>query len=111
VTAWTLPDAPVALRERIVAMQRRAFELQAQSGELELAPDPLEDPGALAQIDLPVLCVVGEHDMEFFHESAAILGATLPRARGELIEDVGHLAPLEQPERFGALLLGFLRSG
>jgi pimeloyl-ACP methyl ester carboxylesterase len=111
VAAWTLPDAPLALRERIGAMQRRAFELQAQSGELALAPDPLEDPSALAQIDLPVLCVVGEHDMRFFHDSAAVLEVALPRARPELIEGAGHLAPLEQPERFREVLLGFLRSG
>ena len=43
VDAWTLPDAPAALRERVARMQRRAFELVLAAGEPADAADPLED--------------------------------------------------------------------
>src|ERR1700747_1190024 len=43
VDTWTLPDAPDELRERIAAMQRRAFLLQQAAGEAGEGEDPLGD--------------------------------------------------------------------
>lgn len=98
VDAWTLPDAPAALRERVAAMQRRAFAHGDPEGEE--APDPLEaDPGALERLTMPRLVAAGERDMPDFQ-----------RPGGVLIPGAGHLAPLERPEAFRALLLDFLRS-
>jgi pimeloyl-ACP methyl ester carboxylesterase len=108
VDAWTLPDAPSELRDRLAAMQRRAFELQAGAGAPE-APDPMEDqPDALSRLAAPALVAVGEHDMPDFHLAAETLARTLPTAQLTVISRAGHLAPLEQPEEFRALLLSFL---
>src|SRR4051794_3498974 len=61
VDAWTLPDAPEALRAHVGAMQRRALELQLAAGELESAPDPLdEDPDWASRVTMPVLLAAGE---------------------------------------------------
>ena len=95
--AW----APPRLRSRVIAMQRRAFELQR--GEAEEAPDPL-DAGVPA-FDFPVLVAAGEYDLPDFR--AGSFAAAL-RAPLELIPGVGHLAPMEDPEAFRALLLRFL---
>jgi pimeloyl-ACP methyl ester carboxylesterase len=109
VDAWTLPDAPAELRERVAAMQRRTFELQADAPEPTEAPDPLEsDPGALGGIAVPTLVAVGEHDMVDFRDGAAALARAIPGARHEVIAGAGHLAPLERPEEFRSLLLDFL---
>jgi pimeloyl-ACP methyl ester carboxylesterase len=54
--------------------------------------------------------MVGEHDMRDFHAGAAALERMLPHARTIVLQGAGHLAPLEQPEAFRALLLDFLRS-
>ena len=43
VRAWTLPDAPAPLRERVAEMQRRTFRLQGDAGDLTEAPDPLDE--------------------------------------------------------------------
>jgi pimeloyl-ACP methyl ester carboxylesterase len=108
VDAWTLPDAPAEVRERVATMQRRAFELQAGGGAPE-APDPMENqPDALSRLTDPALVAVGEHDMPDFRQAAEQLALTLPRARLTVIERAGHLAPLEQPEAFRQLLLSFL---
>jgi pimeloyl-ACP methyl ester carboxylesterase len=101
VDAWTLPDAPAALRDRVAAMQRRAFETQLAAGEPEEAPDPLE--GRRLE-PLPVVIAVGEHDMPDFHAAADEWAAELPDARRVTIAGAGHLAPLEQPEAFRELL-------
>jgi pimeloyl-ACP methyl ester carboxylesterase len=96
VEAWTLPDAPRQLRERVAAMQRRALEVQMAAGDVPEADDPLD---TLAMPDIPTLVTAGEHDMSDFHAPGA-----------KLISGAGHLAPLEQPEAFRALLLDFLRT-
>jgi len=46
--------------------------------------------------------------MPDFREGAERLARILPRARHAVIPDAGHLAPLETPEGFRDLLLGFL---
>jgi pimeloyl-ACP methyl ester carboxylesterase len=111
VSAWTLPEAPSALRERVAAMQRRAFELQA-GAEPEPAEDPLEaDAGALSACRAPALVAVGEHDMPDFHQAAQELERGLGDCRGRVtIARAGHLAPLEAPEEFRELVLGFLEN-
>ena len=110
VEAWTLPGAPAELRELVGAMQRRAFELDAEGGALEEAADPLEeDPDALRRLSVPTLAAAGERDKPDFREAAEVLAGTLPEARHAVIEGAGHLAPLETPETFRETVLGFLR--
>ncbi len=111
IEAWTLPDAPEPLRERIATMQRRAFALQAAAKDITEAPDPAANLGALAGLEIPTLAAWGEHDMSDFEESAYVLSRALPQARRELISGAGHLAPLETPETFRELSLKFLEEG
>jgi 3-oxoadipate enol-lactonase len=109
VDAWTLPDAPDALRQRVAAMQRRAFELQLAVPDAAEAPDPLEDhPEVLERLQVRTLTAAGEHDMGDFIEGAQQLAQTLPDARYVTIAGAGHLAPLETPEAFEELLREFL---
>jgi pimeloyl-ACP methyl ester carboxylesterase len=108
--AWTLPDAPPVLRDRIAAMQRRAFELEALAGEVPPAEDPLEpDSSALSTLSTRALVTVGEFDMPDFHVGAEVLAKELRQARLVVIPKAGHLAPLEQPDAFRELILDYLR--
>ena len=107
--AWLLADAPAALRDRVAAMQRRAFEVQAAAGEATEVQDPLDaHPEALTRLRIPALAAAGELDMPDFRVGAEALSQQLQRARHVLIARARHLAPLEQPEAFRQLLLGFL---
>lgn len=107
---WTLPDAPAELRERITTMQRRSFAQQTEADDVTEAEDPVEqDPESLRRLDSPALVVVGDHDKPDFRTGAEVLAEMLPNTRLEIIEGAGHVAPLETPERFRELLLGFLR--
>jgi pimeloyl-ACP methyl ester carboxylesterase len=109
VAAWTLPDAPDTLRDRIRVMQRRALALQAANTAGE-APDPVDrDPAVIATLDMPALVAAGERDKRDFIEGARQLANALPRARHAVIPGAGHLAPLETPDAFRALLMEFLR--
>jgi pimeloyl-ACP methyl ester carboxylesterase len=107
--AWLAPDAPAALRECVSSMQRRAFELQADPPAMSDALDPLEDdPGLLASLEPPALCLAGSDDLPDFVTSAQRLAEALPRARYQQIDDARHLIPLEAPAAFRAALLTFL---
>jgi pimeloyl-ACP methyl ester carboxylesterase len=110
VDAWTLPDASQELRDRVAAMQRRAFALHSEAPSATEAPDPVERrPDALARLSVPTLVAAGELDKQDFREGAEAMARTLPHARHAVIEGAGHLAPLETPVVFRALLLDFLR--
>jgi pimeloyl-ACP methyl ester carboxylesterase len=112
VDAWTLPDAPAALRALVADMQRRAFVLQAEiADDAPEPPDPVEDdPTTVERIDVPALVAVGEHDMPDFVDAAGELARALPRSGPAVVIDgAGHLAPLETPDAFTDLLVGFLK--
>jgi 3-oxoadipate enol-lactonase len=107
--AWLPRDAPGALRERVRAMQRRAFERQADAAMPPEGEDPLaHDLAALAGCGTPALLVAGEHDISDFHEAVQALAAALPRARCVTVLGAGHLVPLERPAQFRHLLLELL---
>jgi pimeloyl-ACP methyl ester carboxylesterase len=106
VSGWVRPEASEEVRKRVAGMQRRNYELHTPEQELEQAPDPLEeDPALLAAIDCSVLLAVGEEDMVDFKNAVPELGAKLSRATTALIAGCGHLAPLEAPDEFRALVL------
>ena len=107
--AWLIDDAPPPLRERVATMQRRALELQRDAGEVTEGDDPVgEDLGAISGLDMPSLVIAGAKDFSDFVRGSEVLAGALPQARLVVIDDAGHLAPLETPEAFRALLLDFL---
>ena len=109
LAAWTLPDAPSQLRDRVARMQRRAFEMQANTDFGPEGFDPLEhDLDALSRVGAPAAVAVGEHDMRDFHIAADALVEALPNAQKTVLLGAGHLAPLEQPRAFRELLLTVL---
>jgi 3-oxoadipate enol-lactonase len=107
--AWLLPDAPRELRERVGAMQRRAFLLQRATPGANEGSDPLgESLDALAALTVPALCAAGAHDKSDFVDAAERMARVLPHARHATIARAGHLAPIEEPHAFRRLLLEFL---
>ena len=107
--AWTLPGASPELRDRVAAMQRRAFELQAAAEEPAEVPAPAEeDPDLLGRIDAPALVAAGEFDLPDLRLGAESLVGRRGNATGVVIPGAGPRAPLERPDQFDRLLLEFL---
>jgi pimeloyl-ACP methyl ester carboxylesterase len=91
-------------------MQRRAFELQIGASEPTEVPAPAEvDPDGLVELEMPTLVAAGEFDLPDFRVGPEALAERLGNATGSVIPGAGHLAPLEQPDEFDRLLIGFLR--
>ncbi|MFB7599349.1 alpha/beta fold hydrolase [Streptomyces sp. NPDC056160] len=111
VEAWTSAAATEEVRIHAARMLRRRLTGQLTHGEPPQAADPLgTGPAALRTLrGVPALVGVGEHDMPDFHEGGAGLVRDLDAGRTAVIPGAGHLAPLEQPAAFCALLLDFVR--
>lgn len=95
------PSVVAAVRR----MQRNAFEIAAAWGDVdqvELDPPALE---RLAELDLPVLVLVGGHDLDTTLDAADRVCAGAPRVRRVDWPDVAHLPSMERPEPFLDLLL------
>ncbi|MDE1178877.1 3-oxoadipate enol-lactonase [Paraburkholderia sp.] len=77
-----------------------------------LACEALRDFDAreqLSRIDVPVLAVAGKHDTGTPPADTQTLADAIQGAKFELL-DAAHLAPVEQSDRFAALLETFLES-
>ncbi|CAN5753726.1 alpha/beta hydrolase [soil metagenome] len=92
--------------ERVREMQRRIVELQPDE-DLEVAADP---PAAsrLEQLAMPVLVIVGEHDVSDIHRNARSIVDAAADTRIVIVPGTGHLPNMEEPDAFNELVLEFL---
>ena len=63
--------------------------------------------GLLKSVRVPTLVMVGQYDY-VCSKAARLLAQTIPNASLKIIENSGHMSPLEQPAAFNAALLEFL---
>jgi 3-oxoadipate enol-lactonase len=69
-----------------------------------------EDRGApVERIAVPTLVVTGDEDAVYPPATAERLAGRIPGARLAVIRGAGHVSNLDQPERFNAAVLAFLR--
>jgi pimeloyl-ACP methyl ester carboxylesterase len=76
-------------------------------------PVRLAVPPAVERLDevkAPTLIIMGEHDLTDFHMVAETMRHEIPNARKSVMMGVGHMANMEDPERFNDLVLRFLQS-
>ena len=94
------PAVPAAVRQ----MQRNAFQITAAWGEVDEAE--LEPPALdrLAELDQPMLVLVGGRDLDAIHDAAARVCAGVRQVQRVDWDDVAHLPSMEQPQAFGKLL-------
>lgn len=92
-------------RDRVIAMQERAFELEAESEAEGREPETIE----LGKITARTLVGVGELDKRDFHEIADRLAAEIAGAERTVIPGAGHLPSLDRPEATASVIRSFLR--
>jgi 3-oxoadipate enol-lactonase len=62
----------------------------------------------IEQIRAPTLIIAGEEDTVYPPELAREMARRIPGAELVMFERTGHLANLEEPDRFNKLVLDFL---
>ena len=98
---WLEDPAP---RDRVIEMQERAFELDAESEAENVDPERID----LSAVTARTLVVVGELDKRDFHEIGDRMAREIPGAEHEIIAGAGHLPALERPEATAELVREFL---
>ncbi|HUZ03912.1 MAG TPA: alpha/beta fold hydrolase [Acidobacteriaceae bacterium] len=97
------PKKRAAARVMMNTMSLEAM-LAVQQG-LMLRPDSVP---TLETIRIPVCAIAGGEDTSSTPEEMRVIAEKVPAAEFHLIEDAGHYAPLEQPEKVAAILGHFL---
>jgi pimeloyl-ACP methyl ester carboxylesterase len=95
-----------ALLERLRGMQRRLGP-QVRARQAALVRD--DGYADLERIACPALVVACRQDRLRTFAETERMARHLPRARFEVIEDCGHMAPLERPRELTALLADWIR--
>jgi 2-succinyl-6-hydroxy-2,4-cyclohexadiene-1-carboxylate synthase len=93
--------------------EQRAGRMSHEPGELAMllrtAGQGVLEPvwHQLLTLDLPVLAIAGARD-EGYVAAAERIADTAPRGRAAIVEDAGHAAHLQRPQRVAELIEGFL---
>jgi pimeloyl-ACP methyl ester carboxylesterase len=69
-----------------------------------IRPRPID---RLEDLAMPVLVLVGEHDVRGFREMSAVLARRIPGARYHVVAGAGHMINMEQPAAVNELLARF----
>jgi len=103
-----LDDVDPAVRDLVLQMQRRAYELQQGT---DVRSKQLDPPASqrLAEVSVPTLVLTGEEDFDDIKIMGDRLAAEIPGARRAKMSFTAHLPSLERPEEFDRIVLGFLR--
>lgn len=101
-----------ALRERVREMNRAVLAREEENDALG-QPQRLDPPaiGRLGEVAVPTLVIVGDRDVPTIVETAERLATGIAGARKVVLPNVSHLPPMEHPEEFNRLVLGFLGEG
>jgi 3-oxoadipate enol-lactonase len=101
-----------ARRPEVTAEVRAIAADQTPAGvvsALKALRDRPDATPALGRIAVPTLVIVGAEDVLTPPDQARFLAAAIPGARLEVLDGAGHLANLERPEAFNAILERFLQ--
>ena len=112
-TFWLQHPFFVPACEQPAVAARLAAMVAAYSGWHLLHTDPAQglNPPAiqrLGTLTAPTLVIVGERDVVDFQRIAEILVRSIPGAKKVVMPGVGHMANMEEPAQFHALVLAFL---
>jgi pimeloyl-ACP methyl ester carboxylesterase len=103
----TMAKRATCIADTLAAIRRASpAGVAAALGAMAGRPDMT---AALAEIRVPTLVVVGEHDAISPVEEMRGIAERIPAAEFVVIRGAGHMSPLENPAAFNAALERFLR--
>lgn len=97
-------DVDPAARRAVAVMQRRAFEVDALLGDLDVDEPEPSAVERLPRLEVPVLVLVGGHDLATVLDAADRVVAGAPDVGRVDWPDAAHLPSMDHPVRFAWLL-------
>ncbi len=111
LSRWFSDD--VRLHRPDLVLRARDWLLEADPvvhGWSWIAIRDLAHEATLPKVGLPALMIAGSHDQSTAPATVRAMAAAVPGAIYRELADTGHLAPLEKPKEFAALLREFVAS-
>ncbi len=97
-----------AMRTLAYEMNRNALSHEARHLGKRLPDTQSPAAGRLAELDIPVLIIVGAHDTPYILAAADYMAENIRSARKVLLEDAAHLCNMDHPDTFQRTVRGFL---
>ena len=106
----TAQDVDPDMRALAYEMNRLglAHDAKHRGKRLPDATTPASD--RLETLSIPVLIIVGEHDIPYIQAAADHMAARIPLARKAVIADAAHLPNMDHPDAFQSIVREFLSS-
>lgn len=92
---------------KVRAMLEEAAPASFVRAQAAMSARPDSTP-LLPRVRVPTLIVTGSEDVMIKPDESRSMARAVPGARLEVIEEAGHLPPIERPDRFNEVLLRFL---
>ena len=99
-----------AMRKLAYEMNRQALAHEAKQLGKRLPNTQTPAFDRLSDLTIPVLIIVGAHDTPYILAAADYMVERIPSAQKVIIEDAAHLANMDQPQEFQAIVINFLES-
>ena len=96
------------MRKLAYEMDRLALEHDAKKLGKRLPDAQVSAVERLGEITIPMLVIVGEHDLPYLHAAADYMHAKIPSVHKEIIPDAAHLTNMDHPRVFQHILDKFL---
>ncbi|MCR8546545.1 alpha/beta hydrolase [Salipiger sp. P9] len=104
--------APGPFKMEILAMldeMAAGLGVEAFVRQVRILQRRRDQQGALRRMRVPVTVLCGAHDQLFPVKRQAFLAELIPGARLEVIEEAGHLPPLEAPDAVSAAIRAWMK--
>lgn len=96
------------MRNLALEMNRLALSHDAKKLGKQLADTDTPAAERLDELKIPLLVIVGEHDIPYPHAAADHLVDNIPSARKVILEDAAHLPNMDHPDQFQSAIRSFL---
>lgn len=96
------------MRRLAYEMNRNALSHEAKRLGRRLPDTQIPAAERLTELEMPVLVVVGVHDIPFILAAADHMVGSIQSARKEILQDAAHLCNLHQPDAFQRSVRAFL---
>jgi pimeloyl-ACP methyl ester carboxylesterase len=105
----TAADVDPAMRQLLYEMNRTALANEAQGLGKRLPNAALPAVERLAELQAPLLAIVGANDIPYMLAAAGWMEEHLPGTRKVVIENAAHLPNMEHPVEFRRAVTAFLQ--
>jgi pimeloyl-ACP methyl ester carboxylesterase len=104
----TAQQVDQSMRQLALEMNRLALAHEAKQLGKRLPDTEIPAAGRLNELKIPVLVIVGEHDLPYLQAAADYMVENIPSALKVVLPDAAHLPNMDHPDQFQSVVRSFL---